>query len=192
MADADLPDAVPSLDSATRRQLIVRRLLQFTVDVVLMLLVCLAPLGALWLLLPRAPDGTLRLLTGLLAFCLAVVLCVAVAVAYWVWLPARSRVDRLGGRGQTPAMRWFRLRVTDQGGGDPTAAQLAVRWLMLLVDGIAFGLVGVAAMSLTPRGQRVGDLMAGTVVVSERRHRPLTPGPRSARQRRARPAGRLD
>ena len=37
---------------------------------------------------------------------------------------------------------------------------------MLLVDGLFFGLVGLIAMLATPRGQRLGDVVADTLVVS--------------------------
>ena len=37
---------------------------------------------------------------------------------------------------------------------------------MLLVDGLLFGLVGLVAMLATPHGQRLGDVVADTLVVS--------------------------
>lgn len=183
MADADLSDAAAPLDGPHRRQLIVRRVVQFVVDLGLMTLLCLLPITAMWWLVPRSPDGTMKLMAGLLVFCVVCVLCVLIGLAYWVWLPGRQRVGHLGGGGQTPAMRWFRLRVIDQSGAPATRTQLAVRWLMLLIDGIAFGLVGVLAMLASPRGQRLGDLLAGTVVVPEHHRRPIAHRPPRAQPR---------
>lgn len=169
MAAADLPDAASLLDGPRKRQLVVRRVVQFTLDLGVVTALCLVPLTALWLLVPRQPDGTMQLLPGLLAFCLVGLACLLIGFAYWVILPGRSHPGLLGGGGQTPAMHWFRLLVVDQGGTPATRTQLAVRWLGLLVDGIAFGLVAVLAMLVSARGQRVGDLLAGTVVVPEHR-----------------------
>lgn len=183
MADADLSDAAAPLDGPHRRQLVVRRTVQFVVDLALMTLLCLVPISAMWWLVPRSPDGTMKLAAGLLAFCLVCVACLLIGLAYWVWLPGRERVGHLGGAGQTPAMRWFRLRVEDQSGAPATRTQLAVRWLLLIVDCIAFGLVAVLAMLTTPRGQRVGDLLAGTVVVPEHHRRPAAQRSASASAR---------
>ena len=176
MAEADPSDAATPPNPAGRRQLTVRRIAQFSVDFAVMTLLCLIPLGLMWLLVPRNPDGTMKLFAGFLAFCLLVVACAAIAFGYWVWLPGRDRSDRFGGDGRTPAMRWFRLRVVDQTGIAAGRSQLTLRWLLLLVDGIGFGFVGVAAMLTSPRVQRIGDLMAGTVVVMEHR----VPGPAQA------------
>ncbi|GAA1298824.1 RDD family protein [Saccharothrix xinjiangensis] len=84
----------------------------------------------------------------------------SLAGSLWVevWCP-----HRLGGT--TPAMRWLGLRVTTLRGGPPTLRAYLLRWLLLQVDALFFGLVGAVLIVVTPRHQRLGDLVARTVVV---------------------------
>jgi uncharacterized RDD family membrane protein YckC len=67
--------------------------------------------------------------------------------------------------GQTPAMGWLKLRIVTAEGGSPSLGALTVRWLLLVVDGSFFGLVGLVIMSATARHQRLGDIAASTYVV---------------------------
>jgi uncharacterized RDD family membrane protein YckC len=67
--------------------------------------------------------------------------------------------------GQTPAMGWLKLRIVTAEGGPPSLGALTVRWLLLVVDGSFFGLVGLVIMSATARHQRLGDIAASTYVV---------------------------
>jgi uncharacterized RDD family membrane protein YckC len=69
-------------------------------------------------------------------------------------------------RGQTPGKRALGLAVTDQAGQPPRASAVVLRNLLLLVDLLpALGLVGLLVASVDPLQRRVGDLVAGTVVV---------------------------
>jgi uncharacterized RDD family membrane protein YckC len=75
-----------------------------------------------------------------------------------------------GGRnGQTPGKRFLGLRVLMTGGHPLRPAAAVVRNLLRLVDFLPalFGL-GLLATLLTPRTQRLGDLLARTLVVRER------------------------
>jgi uncharacterized RDD family membrane protein YckC len=47
----------------------------------------------------------------------------------------------------------------------PSLRSYMIRWLMAVVDGYFFGLVGALAIAFTPRHQRFGDMVARTVVV---------------------------
>jgi uncharacterized RDD family membrane protein YckC len=69
--------------------------------------------------------------------------------------------------GQTPGKKVMKLRVVKEGGAPMQFVDVAVRNLLRVVDG--FGGYGVAGlcMFLTARVQRLGDLAAGTVVVTE-------------------------
>jgi uncharacterized RDD family membrane protein YckC len=76
--------------------------------------------------------------------------------------------------GQTPGKRWLRLRVIREDGRPITFYEAAARNLVRIFDMLpavplvplySVGLVSVFASS---RDQRVGDLVAGTVVVRER------------------------
>jgi uncharacterized RDD family membrane protein YckC len=75
-----------------------------------------------------------------------------------VWVPHRT-----GGR--TPAMRLLGLRIVTEWGSVPSLGAYALRWLLQVVDGFAFGLAGLVVMAVSPRHQRVGDLVARTLVV---------------------------
>ena len=92
--------------------------------------------------------------------------------------------------GQTPGKRLHRIRVVREGGYSVTFGVSAVRNLIRIIDmqpGF-FYLVGMVSVLLTKRGRRLGDLVAGTIVVREdvRAHRGARP-PRSRRRRGAPP-----
>ncbi len=61
-------------------------------------------------------------------------------------------------------MGWFGLRVTGLDGSAPTGSQLSLRWLLLVVDAMFFGAVGLIAMLMTAKRQRIGDSLADTLV----------------------------
>ena len=91
---------------------------------------------------------------------MVVVAAVALLGTLWVeiWYPHRHG-------GATPAMRWLGLRITKVRGGEPSLRDYFVRWLLMVVDGMFLGLVGAVLIAVTPRHQRLGDMVAGTVVV---------------------------
>ena len=71
--------------------------------------------------------------------------------------------------GQTPGKRMHRLRVVRDGGYSVTFGVSAVRNLVRMLDmqpGILY-LVGLTSLLVTRRGRRLGDLVAGTIVVRE-------------------------
>jgi uncharacterized RDD family membrane protein YckC len=95
--------------------------------------------------------------------------------------------------GQSPGKRFFHLRVVAEGGYSVTLPRAAVRNLLRVVDflPLPYGIAGVC-MFLDPKGRRLGDLAAGTVVVRERgtaapaavaAARALTAGDREGRRR---------
>ncbi|WP_158264215.1 RDD family protein [Amycolatopsis sp. CA-126428] len=147
-----------------------RRLVQFLLDELLvfgpMLLLAIA---VAWLFRPHGP--------GLLTF-LEVVLYTMLAldlVGLWfvtAWWPYRHG-------GQTPAMRWLRLRIVTLEGTHPSLGAFFVRQLLMVVDGFAWGLAGIVVMLVTRRRQRFGDVVARTVVVRVPRsaHQAAFPGP---------------
>lgn len=72
--------------------------------------------------------------------------------------------------GQTPGKMLLRVRVARLDGAQPTLGQYALRWLLRWVDVTASsGTVAVVAISLSKRQQRLGDVVAGTTVVRQRR-----------------------
>ncbi len=73
------------------------------------------------------------------------------------------------GDGQTPGKRVLRLRAVRDGGYSVTFGASAVRNLVRLLDMqpvFTYG-VAIASVLLTKRGKRLGDLVAGTIVVRE-------------------------
>src|ERR1044071_2721433 len=80
------------------------------------------------------------------------------AVFEWIW------------RGQTPGKRWLKLRVIREDGRPISFFEAMIRNLLRVVDFIfpPFYSIGLISVFATERDQRVGDLVAGTVVVRER------------------------
>jgi uncharacterized membrane protein SpoIIM required for sporulation/uncharacterized RDD family membrane protein YckC len=83
--------------------------------------------------------------------------------------------------GQTPGKRQLGLRVVQDGGFSVSFASSAMRNLLRIVDMqpvLIYG-VGVTAVVLSRTGKRVGDILAGTIVVQERIVPVAAPAPSS-------------
>jgi uncharacterized RDD family membrane protein YckC len=88
-------------------------------------------------------------------------------LAQWVWFFAWE-----GTRGDTPGKRALGLRVVTVTGRPIGYTHAALRNVLRAADLLPTGyLAGVAAMALSPRFQRIGDLVAGTLVVFAERSR---------------------
>jgi uncharacterized RDD family membrane protein YckC len=75
--------------------------------------------------------------------------------------------------GQTPGKRAMKLRVIKDSGRQITLFEALARNLVRVVDYLpSFYLVGVITMLCNKRNQRLGDLVAGTMVVHERLDEP--------------------
>ena len=71
--------------------------------------------------------------------------------------------------GRTPGKAVVDLRVVKLDGSKPAFSNYLVRWLLRIVDiTITSGSVAVVTILLNGRGQRLGDLAAGTTVISEK------------------------
>jgi len=68
-------------------------------------------------------------------------------------------------RGQTPGKRWLGIRVIRDTGHAVSFSDAAARNLLLPID--LFCLIGVFFIAIHPRAKRIGDLVAGTVVVRD-------------------------
>jgi len=78
--------------------------------------------------------------------------------------------------GQTPGKRLLGLRVVRNGGGGVDIGASAARNLVRFIDFLPFGyFVGMVSVIANQRNQRLGDLVAGTIVVRERVIRPPRP-----------------
>lgn len=66
--------------------------------------------------------------------------------------------------GQTLGKKVRNLRVIRQDGSSPSWADFFLRWVCMIVES---GMIGFLIMSATKKGQRLGDLLAGTTVIKE-------------------------
>ncbi|HLF65238.1 MAG TPA: RDD family protein [Saprospiraceae bacterium] len=72
--------------------------------------------------------------------------------------------------GQSPGKRIFDLRVVSIRGEMVSIGAYLLRWLFRIVDFHIFsGLVALIAVASSDKGQRVGDMVAGTTVIKESR-----------------------
>ncbi|MFI5734119.1 RDD family protein [Kribbella sp. NPDC051587] len=71
--------------------------------------------------------------------------------------------------GVTVGMEVFGLRLVTLAGERPSWKAVIIRYLLWQVDGLFFAVIGIVMMVCTPRHQRLGDLVAGTLVVRSRR-----------------------
>ena len=89
--------------------------------------------------------------------------------------------------GRTLGKRWNGLRVVRAGGQPITLLPSMARNVLRLVDFLPFGyLVGIISVLWTRRNQRLGDLVAGTLVIRERRTRAIEQMPIAAPEPHAR------
>lgn len=139
-------------------------------------------------------DRVLEMTAGILVAVVAVVLLVHLGVslrqaarvgaggflATFMILSIANEVvlPRYGG-GSTVGMEVFGLRLVTMAGERASWKALILRWLLWQVDGLFFAVVGIVVMLSTRRHQRLGDLVAGTLVIRSRRSvdEPVLPGP---------------
>jgi len=77
--------------------------------------------------------------------------------------------------GQTPGKYLSKIRVTKIDGSKPTFSSYLVRWVMRSIDiTLASGSVALLTILLNGKGQRLGDLAAGTTVISEKKNITIT------------------
>ncbi|KYP15028.1 RDD family protein [Flavihumibacter sp. CACIAM 22H1] len=101
-----------------------------------------------------------------------------------LWLPVLGYflLCEILTNGQSPGKRIMRIRVITASGGQPTISQYLIRWMFRSIDfptWLFFALVysywpwyffpflfiGLICFIATPDSQRVGDLLAGTIVI---------------------------
>lgn len=88
--------------------------------------------------------------------------------------------------GRTPGKRMTRLRVVRERGAPVDLAASAIRNLLRLIDLLPTAyLVGLFAIVLTKRNQRLGDLAAGTLVIREPKPNPKADATSDARANKA-------
>ena len=119
-------------------------------------LIRFAVILALFIVLLSSPDRA-----GGVEFALFIVGSFAVFFAYDVLF------ETLAG-GRTPGKRATGLRVVREGGQPVGFVSSAIRNLMRLVDMLPFSYaIGIVAILVSSKNQRLGDMAAGTIVVRE-------------------------
>ncbi|HWC84472.1 MAG TPA: RDD family protein [Pseudonocardiaceae bacterium] len=148
----------PHTGPADPTDVVLRRCIQFVLDILVVSIpVIVLGVVATTLFLPSSSLAALELFTIVLFVSLLVLFLIGVAITQ-VWWPHRHG-------GQTPAMRWLGLRMITLDGAVPLPRAYFVRWLMQIVDGFLWGVVGLIIMLTSERHQRLGDMVAGTLVV---------------------------
>lgn len=69
--------------------------------------------------------------------------------------------------GYTVGKRLFGIKVVEEDGSSCSLGSAFIRNLFRIVDALFYYLVGFVAMAMSDNRQRIGDLLAGTVVVRE-------------------------
>ncbi|WP_194777333.1 RDD family protein [Pararhodonellum marinum] len=77
--------------------------------------------------------------------------------------------------GKSPGKSAMKLRVVKLDGSKPTLGSYFIRWILRIVDiSLSSGGIAVLTILLNGKGQRLGDLAAGTAVISEKPHASLS------------------
>ncbi len=72
--------------------------------------------------------------------------------------------------GRTPGKALLQLRVVKMDGTRPSFSNYLVRWLLRIIDiSLSSGGVAVVTILFNGKGQRLGDIAAGTTVISEKK-----------------------
>jgi len=128
------------------------RILAFIIDVMIIVAyVILVSLGMAGLGMEGGEQWVYYLIIGLPVF-----------LYYLVW--------ETFNKGQTPGKAALHIRVVRLDGSRPGFSQYIIRWLLRLVDiSISSGGVAVVTILLNGKGQRLGDMAAGTTVITEKK-----------------------
>ena len=67
--------------------------------------------------------------------------------------------------GQSIGKRQMKIRVISMEGARPTVGSFLLRWILRPIDNMLYGAVAMITISSGAKGQRLGDMAAGTTVV---------------------------
>lgn len=74
--------------------------------------------------------------------------------------------------GQTPGKKVINIKVVAIDGGEVTFGMYFLRWLFRLVDiNILSGILAILVIGFNEKGQRIGDIVANTSVISEKENK---------------------
>jgi uncharacterized RDD family membrane protein YckC len=127
--------------------------------VTITLIICLGTFG-LALSLDAVADGETA---AIWAFAIIILLIFAVFWGYYV-------VFETVWQGQSPGKRWTGLRVIREGGYPIGFSQAALRNIVRIADFLPFSYaIGATVMLFDKQSRRLGDFVAGTIVIKEAR-----------------------
>ena len=72
-------------------------------------------------------------------------------------------------QGQSPGKKQMKIRVLKEEGAPATLGSFFLRWILSPVDYFFTGGIAVISIIMTSKGQRLGDLAAGTIIVKEKK-----------------------
>lgn len=115
-----------------------------------------------------------RLLDGLIKGAYGFMLFIIMSTTDMMWLligmiPVMiySLLFEIFNNGQTPGKSIMKIQVISADGAPTRISQYITRWLLLIVDEtLLYGLVGLIAIAVSQKHQRLGDLAANTIVIS--------------------------
>lgn len=130
------------------------RLFAWLIDLVIIVILCLLLHQLLEALVPPSTDGP-----GLDAWAVQ-----QLSLVPWLLY---HLVSELSMNGQSLGKMAMRIRVISMTGGRPTTGQYVIRWLLRLVDfTLTLGAGALFSVIFTKYSQRLGDLAAGTILIS--------------------------
>lgn len=71
--------------------------------------------------------------------------------------------------GQSPGKHVRDIQVVKLDGGSPSIGNYLLRWLLRPIDILLYGAVAILSIIISKKGQRLGDLAAGTTVIKVKR-----------------------
>ncbi|TVQ48458.1 MAG: RDD family protein [Gloeocapsa sp. DLM2.Bin57] len=95
---------------------------------------------------------------GLWLFAIQLIITFVIYVGYFVFFETLWQ-------GQTPGKKWVNIRVISDDGTVVSLTQVVLRALLRPIDDIFF--MGAFLIIFTPKEKRLGDLLAGTVVIRQ-------------------------
>jgi uncharacterized RDD family membrane protein YckC len=113
----------------------------------------------LFLAVPTTDEGAADSGSALFWIVSLVVLLWSLFWVLYIWVLRPHRND-----GQTYGMQAVGIRILSADGTPASIGQLLGRAVLLVVDTAVSGLIGLVAMVLSKRHQRVGDMAARTIV----------------------------
>lgn len=84
---------------------------------------------------------------------------------YWLPYLLYHLLSEIGMNGQSIGKRAMNIKVITLEGGQPSISQYVIRWMFRLIDIGLFFIPAFFSVILSERSQRVGDIVAGTIVI---------------------------